>query len=329
MVNSVLIFYAPYVLKIMKNGLSQKNLLLLPVLISLLIWHCSEKNDQIEINRKGKVYSYRKIEHKITDLEKEPINTSWVETEHCVLQYCNEYEEKLQDLVVISEDAYEKVAQDLKLRPVGIKIKIYFFERNELKRIWASEELPVGFFTPGANIIGIDMDRGKLDPEFVGNYFKLVTHEMTHFFLSDLIRLTRGRADAVLVGAFSEGLCLYEGKDENELGDLLVNTFPEGDFLSFEEIGRIGRDLSKSNICSLEFAALIMFLKDFWGEDVLVSVVHSLKQFTFQETIEKYTLMPINEFQEKWFQYMRDLIVYYKAGNPAGGFPQEENVKKN
>jgi hypothetical protein len=288
---------------------------------------CSQKSAPIKIKSGVKEYSYRKIEHKIKDLEKDPLNRRWIETEHCGIQYSNEFEEHLENMVKISEDAYEKVAKDLKLSIKGGKPQIFFANRYEFEHL-ATQELAThsGFCVKDSIIINVD--QAKLDDENIGYTGKVVTHEMTHFFFHQITSQNQVGAPPKSSRLFSEGLADYEEFADGELGEVLFRAFPEGNFLSLQEMNSEYEDTNYHKSI-VEFWVMIKFVVDNWGKKTLLDIVHSLDRLTVQEAIEAYTKMPFTQFEEEWFRYMKELLDNSKIKIPMRGSDQEEDTAKS
>lgn len=314
----------------MKSKLLRKSSPFIPVLLVLVICSCNQKSDQFNVKCGGKEYSYRKLEHKIKDLEAEPLNTRWIETEHCLIQYSTEFEEYLENMVTISEEAYTKVAKDLKFNINKKKPRIFYLNKEEYERFTRPIK-SIGLYNEG--IIVINTYYGKLGNEDVEKTTsRLVIHEMTHFVLDQIImgslRKTPGKIRAHnSLGQFCEGIVQYEsrGPRRDELGEVLHKLFPEGNFTSFQEMDSGSLDTSYTSYrkASAEFEVLIKFLVDECKENTLLRILYSLDKLTVREAIERYTGIPFAQFEKEWFRYMKELFDNHKMNIPGGDYGKD------
>jgi hypothetical protein len=311
----------------MKDKQWQRYFFFIFVLFLSAICSCSQKSAPIKIKCGGKEYSYRKIKHKIKDLEKDPLNRRWIETEHCEIQYNSEYEEHIKNMVKISEDAHEKVAKDLRINIKRQKPQIFFINRYEFERLTKSE-YPECSGVCGKDTIIINTDQTTLDNEHIVNTSKLVVHEMTHFFFHQITAQNRVGTPSKSSRLFSEGLAEYEQFGDDGLCEMLVKGFPEGNFLSLQEMNS---DYENPQYYKsvMEFWIMIKFVVDNWGKKTLLDIVHSLDRLTVKEAIECYTIMPFSQFEEEWFRYMKELRDNSKVKIPMRGSDQKEDTAKS
>jgi L-rhamnose mutarotase len=289
---------------------------IIAVFLMVFICSCSHENARLQISFEGKTYSYEKIQHTIKDIEKEPINTSWIETENCIIQYSNEYEDYLGNMISISEQGYKRVSKDLLYDSKDFIPQIWFLNDAEFRRLSRAISGAIATGDDGGVAI-INVDKHK----FGDNAIAVVAHEITHLIFNRIsgtsykIMLSKHPQYAQSFHSFSEALAQIEDPFGAPIEERLLQSFPNLDFITLEIIDA-KKNTEKSYIAStVELCALIKFIRVKWGRGTLVDIISSMEKNGLAQAIEKCTNMPINEFQIKWFSYMADMIEKHKEQN--------------
>lgn len=302
------------------------NLFLLTTLVSFALCYCNHKSIQLKIKSGGKEYRYIKLQHKINNLDTEVINTQWIETDHCVIQYNNKFENYLGNMVRISEEAYNKISLDLMAESNRTKPQISYLEKGEFERFANRIGIDArvqGFYFDPKSIV-INAEYSMLDSENEAITTETVIHEMTHFITHQIMNISNGpnmekiRSHFNMTGIFLEGLARYESLNEDEFRKMFQKAFTDTEYLSFEEMNSIFSDEDANFEKSMvEVWILMRFIEYRWGKNTLVVIVHSLDKLTLQEAIEKYTGIPFTQFQIEWIKYMNDLFHNCMIGTPG------------
>ncbi len=306
------------------NPLQKRFIFFLLILLVSSGLYCHKKSDWLKIEIGGEQHLYRRIEYKIKDLEKEPLNTRRIQTEHCMIQYSDEFEEYLATMIRASEHGYKKVAEDLKFDMNSRQPQISYLSEDEYGRL-TREAKPKALGHYKGNEITINGEVFNLDAKHGGLTEAAAIHEITHFVLEQVTKhhANKNRTDKLqgefkCFRLFDEALARHESLPVEDLLATLSCGFPNGNFLSFGEMvtGDFDDSFSKS---IFEFWALIKFLEDKWGKNILLDIIHSLNRLTVQEAIVKHTKMPFDRFEEEWFRYMHEVVNEYKMNKPKGG----------
>jgi len=290
------------------------------VILATLLCNCTSQNNRLEISFDGKIYSYVRIEHTIKDIEKEPINTSWIKTDNCIIQYCNEYEDFLGNIISFSEEGYKRISTDLLYESKGSRLQIWLLSAKEFRRLSSASSGAIATGDQGG-VAMINVDEHKFDQDAAA----VIAHEITHLIFDRIsgtsykIMVSKRQQYARGYHYLSEALAQTEDQYRDSLEKRLFQSFPNRDFMTLAIIDA-QKYTEKSHYASIvQMRALIKFIRERWGRETLVDIIRLLGKHGLARAIEKSTNMPIDEFQAEWFDYMRNMHDEYKKNESQRG----------
>ncbi len=279
------------------------------VCVCLLALSCDSGPAWQEKTINGRTYRYRELVKQVKDLRTDIFGTKWIETEHCVIEYSTVYEEALDSIICVSEDAYAKVASDLRITGVKGSVPIAYIERREFIR------LPCG--NSAGFLLHEDTDSQKIVinsdafPPETSSARLIINHEMTHYLISSTrgpvpLRMSpQGTRCFQAHYGFEEALCEVE-EPRQGLGEELLSKLPPDRYMSLEAIDTLmsGDGIALSQ---LQFRALIGLITDRWGWDAILEIVRLQTTAPLKDAFERATRTPYPQLEQMWFAYMDSL----------------------
>ena len=212
-------------------------------------------------------------------------------------------------MISYSEEGVRRVSADLLYDSKKSKFEIWFLNNTEYRRITqASSGAVVLGDIDGVALINLDVHN------FDQNVSAVVAHEITHLVSNRIsgasykIMLDKHPEYAQSFRCFNEALSQTEDQSREPVEKKLFHCFPSSNFKTLEEIDSQKNTIENYHASVVEMRALIVFIREKWGQDTLVDIIHLIGKHSLIQAIEKCTNAPIKEFQKSWFEYMMDMI---------------------
>ena len=224
-------------------------------------------------------------------------------TDHFEIYYYPEIEKHLERAAAYAESAYQHISSELK-HDMPNKIPMILFKTaSEFEENNVSGELPEGvlaFTEPerGRMVLPMDMPAEQL--------YQLMTHEMTHAFMFDIV--PRGIIGSDLPLWVDEGLADYMAGAWNPIDLMTVRDAAVSD--SVPKMSKIEfQPLASGREPYLLGHAAFEFIESKWGKDGMRQFLFSLRKSVLgsgQTAYEEALKVRADEFDDQFDRYLKD-----------------------
>lgn len=277
-------------------------------LVVLSVSGCGQPND-LQVQFRGRTYAYHKVHTEISDLRSQLVNTRQIETDHCRIIYCYDFEKLLPEMIALSEEDYLRISNDFLYHFARGKPLIRFLSHQQYQQYRAldvpSFDSDVPAYTADNGDVVMDLGSSDLQQD-AGQ--QILSHELAHYVLLQLMGGHPSHSAAEHIGsfqAFNEALAISE-EQPPRIPPRWNECFPAGQYWTFG-----GMDSAYANgarACMfLEMQSLIRLVRRGWGDRVFHDILGSLGNHSVEQSLSKYTSVTPEQLQSMWFDRMHQL----------------------
>jgi len=275
-------------------------ILIFLIIITILGIYLNQRRAIVHTSEKKPDYSFKVLKQKITDLNKDIVNTYLVQSKHFILLIGREY--PIHIMVKLAEDSYFKVSRDLGCKFGPPKPRLIILGHRAFEG--EAPDAPRGFLRKPGEILMRGYSPESESPEKIRI---VVVHEITHLFIGRLWGEGKSRKYPRSQSVLNEAFAYEEhGMIESEVFTSLDTTrrlVP----LSYLEGNWCFEIREKSFYqCVWEYVLMIRFIREKYGIQAYRNLLYFLKELDLRFAIEKTLKVRFQDFDRQFLVYANE-----------------------